>query len=185
MRIETLAIVGLMSSALAAPAPAHAQFGGLFGSKPSSNEPAKKGGCADKPRKNDVGRQMLGNMMGSLTGKVTSRMGVVGSWVPTSAVAGILTDAIACKLDPGEQKQAADATLQATRGETVGSTATWKSETRPGVTGTSTVVARSEGPGGGACMTVSDVIIVEGEETTVSKRMCRVPPATGYTIAQA
>jgi surface antigen len=185
MRIEMLVIVGLVSSAFAAPSSAQAQFGGLFGSKSSSSEPAKKGGCSDKPRKNDVGRQFLGNMMGSLTGKVTSKMGVAGSWVPSASVAGILTDAIACRLDPGEQKQAADATLQATRGETVGSTATWKSETRPGVTGTSTVVARSEGPSGGACMTVSDVIIVGGEETTVSKRMCRVPPATGYSIAQA
>jgi hypothetical protein len=32
-------------------------------------------------------------------------------------------------------------------------------------------------------MTVNDVIIVEGEETTVSKRMCKAPGASGYTLA--
>ena len=32
-------------------------------------------------------------------------------------------------------------------------------------------------------MAVNDVIIVNGEETTVSKQMCRAPGATGYTLA--
>ena len=33
---------------------------------------------------------------------------------------------------------------------------------------------------GSHCMTVTDVVIVDGEETTAPKRMCRAPGASGY-----
>jgi hypothetical protein len=32
-------------------------------------------------------------------------------------------------------------------------------------------------------LTVRDVVIVNGEETTVPKTMCRAPGASGYTLA--
>jgi hypothetical protein len=32
-------------------------------------------------------------------------------------------------------------------------------------------------------MTVNDVVIVGGEETTVPKTMCRSPGSSGYTLA--
>jgi surface antigen len=108
--------------------------------------------------------------------------------VPVSALTDQLSTAIACRLDPQEQQQAADATFQATRSDgsgeaEVGSMATWTSNTREDVSGTSTVVARSDdGNGDLQCITVSDVIIVKGEETKADKRMCRRPPAARYAI---
>ena len=66
----------------------------------------------------------------------------------------------------------------------VGAMAAWTSETREDVSGTSTVIARNdEDDGGLQCITVSDVIIVSGEETRADKRMCRRPPAVRYAIA--
>ena len=60
------------------------------------------------------------------------------------------------------------------------------------VSGTSTVTAREnpgrgrgigQGNGGGNdCITVTDVIIVEGEETRADKRMCRLAGSPRYTI---
>jgi hypothetical protein len=32
-------------------------------------------------------------------------------------------------------------------------------------------------------MLITDVVIVDGEETTVTKTMCRAPGASGYTLA--
>ena len=58
--------------------------------------------------------------------------------------------------------------------------------TREDVSGTSTVIARNDDDGAGLqCITVSDVIIVKGEETRADKRMCRRPPAARYAIAAA
>lgn len=62
----------------------------------------------------------------------------------------------------------------------VGSTQTWTSETRPGVTGSSTVTAAAAPAEGNPCVTVTDVIIVDGEETRAPKRMCRRPPTNRY-----
>ena len=65
----------------------------------------------------------------------------------------------------------------------VGQMAAWTSNTREDVSGTSTVTGR-ERPGndGRDCITVTDVIIVDGEETRADKRMCRAPGAARYTI---
>lgn len=167
--------------ALAMPVPAHAQFGGLLRSKPRASSSGKTAnGCDDSTGK-AVGRSVIGGMLGGLAG----RAGGIISYLPVPEVAGLLTDAIACKLEPEEQKQAADATLEATRGEEVGSTSTWTSETRQNVSGTSTVLGKTQLADGSTCMNVNDVIIVEGEETTVSKRMCKKPGAARYEIAQA
>jgi surface antigen len=165
--------------ALALPVPAQAQFGGLLRSKPKASGKTSTG-CDDSAGKS-VGRSVLGGMLGSVTG----RLGGLASFVPVPEVAGLLTDAIACKLEPEEQKKAADATLEATRGEEVGSTSTWTSDTRQNVSGTSTVLGKTQLADGSTCMNVNDVIIVEGEETTVSKKMCKRPGAARYEIAQA
>jgi hypothetical protein len=96
-------------------------------------------------------------------------------------------------LDPEEQAQAADATLRATRSDQyagegeegapqVGSTASWQSETREDVSGTSTVTGREQTEGELDCITVTDVIIVRGEETRADKRMCRPPGSRRYSI---
>jgi surface antigen len=124
---------------------------------------------------------MLGGMLGGLANRALGRTPISG-FIPTNTFATLLTDAIACKLDQQEQKQAASATTEAVRGG-VGTTSSWASATRPNVTGSSTVKAQTTASNGTSCMDVTDVVIVDGEETRVSKRMCRAPGASGYTVA--
>ena len=55
-----------------------------------------------------------------------------------------------------------------------------RSTCRANVSGVSKVTASEQLADGGSCMTVTDVVIVDGEETTVPKRMCRAKGASGY-----
>lgn len=168
-------------------APAQAQFGGLLGSRSRSDDPTSDGCSEGKSR--STGSRIAGGILGSLAGSAAGRVGGVLNYVPVAALTDQITAAIACQLDPEEQKQAADATLQATRSDgsddvEVGSMASWTSATREDVSGTSTVIAKNDDAGDGLqCITVSDVIIVKGEETRADKRMCRRPPAARYAIA--
>jgi surface antigen len=120
------------------------------------------------------GRHRTGGMLGGLA------RGALGHFAGSAAdivlpVGSLLGDAIMNLLDCQEQQKAATATEEAVRGG-VGTTSTWQSETRPGVTGSSTVTAASTTPADGDCVTVTDVVIVDGEETRAPKRMCRRPP---------
>ena len=202
------AALGSAALALVCALPAQAQFGGLsFGSKKSSTQTTATG-CPEGKKKS-VGASILGSMAGSVANRVGGRF---ASFVPIPEFASILTNAIACKLDEKEQKQAADATLAVTRGDdttgtvAVGQTAEWTSSSRKNVTGKSTIVAveqlpaapaaspgKGKGKGGNKdggtqlasasqCITVSDVVIVAGEETTASKRMCKAPGQARYTL---
>ncbi len=122
-------------------------------------------------------RGIMGGILGGIANRVTGgHLG--GIPLPTQ----MLTDAIVNLLDCREQAQAAAATDEAIRGG-VGTTTEWASESRPGVRGTSTVTAEETQSNGGHCMTVTDIVIVNGEETRAPKRMCRVPPARRYTRA--
>jgi hypothetical protein len=103
-------------------------------------------------------------------------MGTVGALLPTSQ---LLSEALIAILDCKEQQQAAEATNEAVRGG-VGSTSSWTSESRPNVSGSSSVTGQEQLADGSHCMTVTDVVIVDGEETTAPKRMCRKPGASGY-----
>lgn len=177
---SVLAIAGLA-------APAQAQFGGLLRGARSSDRSSD--GCAEGESRSR-GSSIAGGILGSVAGGLAGRAGGVFNWVPIAGLTDQLTAAIACKLDPEEQKQAAQATLDATRGAEdggdveVGAMAAWTSGTREDVSGTSTVVARNDEEDGGLqCLTVTDVIIVEGEETRADKRMCRRPPAVRYALA--
>ncbi len=177
-------LAGFAASALAIAvlaAPAQAQFGGLLGGSRSSNRTTD--GCSEG-RSRSTGSRIAGGILGGVAGGLAGRAGGVFNWVPVAGLTDQLTAAIACKLDPEEQKQAAEATLEATRvaeegGDVeVGNMAAWTSETRENVSGTSTVVAKNEADAEGVqCITVADVIIVNGEETRADKRMCRRPPA--------
>ncbi len=174
--------VAVIAAALALPAPASAQFGfgSMFGKSKKSSSEDSSGGCdSAKP---SIGKSILGSVIGRATG---SALGRFGSWVPLAEVSGTLTDAIACQLDPDEQKQAADATLEVTRSETVGATKEWTSETRENVSGRSTVTEKKQLASGSTCMSVTDIVIIEGEETTVSKEMCKAPGEKRYTIMNA
>lgn len=178
---------GLVLSLLAS-TPAQAQFGGFSlpsiarqATKPPS-ETRTTSGCP-KGKSKSTGSSMLGGMLGSMAGSAASRVGI-GSFLPMAEFSSMISNAIACKLDPAEQKQAAEATMQITRGDAkVGSSAEWTSQTREKVTGKSTVVARNDADaGGGQCITVNDVVIVNGEETTANKRMCKMPGSARYTL---
>ena len=193
--------------------PAQAQFGGIslgsLGRKSATTDTATTNGCPEGKKKS-AGASILGSMAGSMANRVGGRF---ASFVPLPEFATVLTNAIACKLDQKEQKQAADATLAVTRGDAttgtvaVGQTAEWTSGSRKDVKGKSTIVAvetapniasgnaKGKGMGKGnnggkgpqlasaaQCITVSDVVIVNGEETTANKHMCRAPGAARYTL---
>lgn len=123
-----------------------------------------------------IGRAIADRVVGS--NPVTN---TIGGYIPARTM---LTDAFVDILDCDEQQKAARATDEVTtRAEVqgVGASSAWRSESRPGVSGTSTVTAvDTPGAGGRRCMTVRDVVIVDGEETSMPKRVCRTPPSTRY-----
>lgn len=188
MRTHTQS-AGYVAAALALAAmtaPAQAQFGGLFRGSNSDDERTEDG-CPEGSSQS-TGSRVLGGIVGGIAGNLGRRVGIP-IYVPVEGFADTLSSAIACRLDPEEQEQAAEATLEATRGTgedggaEVGQMAAWTSNTREDVSGTSTVTARDENPGDGLdCILVTDVVIVEGEEARADKRMCRRPPSPRYTI---
>jgi hypothetical protein len=124
---------------------------------------------------------MFGSVLGSIGGSVLGRMGVGGQVAALAMpAASYLGDELLKLLDCKEQQQAAKATDQAIRGG-VGTEVSWTSESRANVSGTSKVTGEQKLADGSQCMTVTDVVIVDGEETTVPKKMCRSPGASGYT----
>jgi hypothetical protein len=135
--------------------------------------------CADTPQKK-AKRSMFGNVLGGIAGGILGRAGgIASSLVPVSS---IVADELLKLLDCKEQKQAADATNQAIEGG-VGTEIKWKSESRKNVTGSSKVTGSQKLADGSQCMTVTDVVIIDGEETTVPKRMCRGKGDSGYRKA--
>lgn len=134
-------------------------------------------------RRNEGRRRGMGIAAGIAGGLLGGRAGAVGNLLP---MASMLGDAIMAMLDCQEQEKAAQATEQvveqaADRGPAaVGTTQAWRSETRPGVTGSSTITAVEANASDGDCMTVTDVVIVDGEETRAPKRMCRRPPSNRF-----
>ena len=144
-------------------------------------------GCQQQTPARQARRSIMGGIAGGLIGRAVGSNSVtstLNSWIPAQTM---LTDALLNLLDCQEQQKAAQATEQVTtQAETQGAGArvAWRSDSRPGVSGTSTVTAvDNPGQGGRRCMTVTDVVIVDGEETTVPKRMCRQPPSTRYARA--
>jgi hypothetical protein len=185
MMHRILATPAVLAACLLATQPAQAQFGGLLRKVTSpAPKPSEKdnGGCPKGKKGSSIGRSILGNVLDDAVGSAASKAGVYG-YVPISEVSGTLTDAIACRLEPAEQVQAAAATEEVTRGEEVGATSEWESETRKNVSGSSTVEAKNKLADGTQCMNVTDVVIVEGEETRVSKRMCKGPGQARYVLA--
>jgi hypothetical protein len=166
--VRALVLSGLLAAAPVAvmvSAPAGAQ-----------NSPQQ---CADTAEKK-AKRSLFGGMLNTIGGNLLGRAGVAGNVVSLALpVSSYLTDELLKKLDCKEQVQAAKATDEAVRGG-VGTEVAWKSESRPNVTGKSTVTGEQKLADGGQCLTVTDVVIVDGEETTVPKRMCKAKGASGY-----
>lgn len=124
----------------------------------------------------------------------------LGNALAALPVALVLTDAITRMLDCREQEQASVASEQAVdqaaavQGATarpgqrgtatppspVGTSVAWTSESRPGVTGSSTVTGLQTAADGSQCMTVTDIVIVDGQETRAPKTMCRRPPSQRF-----
>jgi len=158
--------------------PVQAQFLGI--GKKKSASPATSQPCQPseaRTRRNSIfgaiASGFAGSALGSAGGTVASLALPIGS---------LLSSAIMAKLDCKEQVQAAEATTSAVRGG-VGTSSTWTSGTRANVSGTSTVTGENKLADGTSCVTVTDVVIVDGEETTAPKRMCRKPGASGYALA--
>lgn len=169
-----------------APSVATAQFGSFLRSiaPPGGASSSAPSGTTCKSGERSRGAAMMGKMFGNATSRALGSSGIA-QFVPIPEVAGVLSDAIACRLDQQEQRQAAAATQTVVRGGDVGASSEWKSDSRQNVSGKSTLTARNDLADGTSCVTVTDVVIVDGEETTVPKKMCRGPGASGYTIAQA
>jgi len=155
----------LASLAVSLPPPAQAQARSRTGEDCSQQRQARR------QRGRGIGG-VLGGVAGALGGRIGGAANVVTNILP---VGDLLGEAIASMLDCDEQRRAATATEEAVRGG-VGTTSAWESETRPGVTGSSTVIAADTQSLDGECVTVTDIVIVEGEETRAPKRMCRRPP---------
>ncbi len=129
-------------------------------------------------RRNE-GRRQAGSALGGIGRSILGRVGGGAASNVILPMGSMLGDAIMNMLDCREQEKAATATEEAVRGGNVGASASWTSETRPNVSGTSTVTAVDR-RGGDECMTVTDVVIVDGQETSAPKRMCRRPPTNRY-----
>lgn len=153
---------------------------GSAGSGPTS---AKD--CEQRRDRNRRRGQVLGGLLGGIAAGLATGLSdrppeeVAGAVAVAVPVGALLGDAIAARLDCEEQQQAAVATERAVAGG-VGTTIDWTSETRPGVSGSSTVLALETEADGAECLTVTDVVIIEGEETRVPKRMCRRPGSTRF-----
>jgi hypothetical protein len=164
----------LILSGLLAVAPA-----AMLATAPAAAQPTNQK-CADTAEKK-AKRSMFGSILGSVGGSLLGRAGVGGQVVSLAMpAASYLGDELLKLLDCKEQQQAAKATDDAIRGG-VGTEVSWKSESRANVSGTSKVTGEQKLADGSQCMTVTDVVIVDGEETTVPKKMCRSPGASGYT----
>jgi surface antigen len=124
-------------------------------------------------------RRRGGSALGGLGRSILGRVGAGSAANIIAPVGSMLGDAIMNMLDCREQEQAARATEEAVRGGNVGDSASWRSETRANVTGTSTVTA-ADTSGGDDCMMVTDVVIVDGQEASEEKRLCRRPPSNRY-----
>ena len=172
--MRALVIAGLLAGA---------PLAGLGSVSVQAQNPAPPQQCTDTAQKK-AKRSMFGSMLGNVAGTVLGQVGGTAGMVASYAlpVASLLSDELLKLLDCKEQQQAAKATDEAVRGG-VGTEVSWKSETRANVTGRSKVTGEEKLADGSQCLTVNDVVIVDGEETTVPKRLCRGRGANGYARA--
>ena len=150
----------------------------VLSSAPAQAQAENPKQCQDTAQKK-AKRSMFGGLANAIGGSILGRVGGGEVWSLALPATSYLGDELLKMLDCKEQEQAAKATDQAIRGG-VGTEVSWKSETRPNVTGTSKVTGQEATADGGQCLTVTDVVIVDGEETTVPKKMCRAKGASAY-----
>lgn len=137
-------------------------------------------GGDDKRRCGRGGAKAFGGLAGGIAGGAS---GLDGLGVVMSGLLGaVLAGEIACQLDDKERKAAADATLALTKRDKLGATAAWVSPTRQGVSGSSTITELGTQPNGTRCLSITDIAIIDGEETRIVKWMCRAKPGEPYRI---
>jgi hypothetical protein len=139
-------------------------------------------GCETSPRKRSPFGKMLGDIAGAVVADQAKGLGL--GYRERSTIAQTISGSIACALQPAEREKAEAASTKAV-GRPVGTTETWKSETRPDVHGSSTVTAQTVSADGTICKNVRDAATIDGEETIVMKRMCLAPGAPGYVKTEA
>jgi surface antigen len=145
-------------------------------------DPETADGCKASPAHlQEAG--LAGSMLGGMAQKGLGNKSKIKLPPGTGSTLGFfVADRLACMLDSQERLQAEHATMQAVD-QGVGGQASWRSATHKGVQGTSSVVAETRETDGSLCRNVTDVIVVNGEESTVNKRLCRAAGATGFVLA--
>ena len=156
----------------------------------ASAEEAVDGGKKKKKQKTKSGSKkckgartgggLIGGLLGGVIGDAAG-LGNVGTLI-AGGVGAVLGAEIACQLDEKEQEKAAEATMAIVEKEEVGAVATWQSPTRADVSGSSTVTALTAEPDGRKCLSITDVAIIDGEETKIAKQMCRGPGEKNYSL---
>lgn len=156
----------------------------------ASAEEAVDGGKKKKKQKTKSGSKkckgartgggLIGGLLGGVIGDAAG-LGNVGTLI-AGGVGAVLGAEIACQLDEKEQEKAAEATMTIVEKEEVGAVATWQSPTRADVSGSSTITALTAEPDGRKCLSITDVAIIDGEETKIAKQMCRGPGEKNYSL---
>ena len=144
--------------------------------KKSKKQKSASNGCGRARKRGGV----LGSILGGVAGQVAGLDGI--GTLLAAGVGGILVGEIACQLTKEEQEEAIKATQNVTEKEVVGATAEWKSPSREGVSGSSTVTALASRPNGRKCMTITDIAIIDGEETRIEKQMCKSRGEKAYAL---
>jgi surface antigen len=157
----------------------------LAASAPTANAAtsAEQSRTGEQCLRSNRNRRRGGSVLGGIARGALGRFGGGAAANIVAPMGSMLGDAIMSLLDCDEQRQAATATEQVTERvdrDGVGASASWRSETRPGVAGSSTVTAVETRAPDGECLTITDIVIVDGQETTAPKRMCRRPPNNRY-----
>ncbi len=164
------ALVFVFAAALsAAVAPALAQEAGA----------GAQGACAGSVQ---AGAGLAGAALGGFAGSKMSKKAPGAGALVGAVAGGFFSSKIACLLTAPEQQQAQSAAIQAAEGG-VGTRTAWRSADRPDVSGSSLVTAEAAASDGGLCRTVSTVVIVRGEETSVEQKLCRAAGASGFALA--
>ena len=140
----------------------------------------RKARC-DDTRKKKAKRSIFGSVLGGIAGG-NRRRSTSAAWSSLLPVGSILADELMKLLDCKEQSRRRTLPPKPFGGRRT--EVRWQSEkSRQNVSGVSKVTARAATCRWRHCMTVTDVVIIDGEETTVPKRMCRGKGDSGYRKA--
>lgn len=129
-------------------------------------------GCQTTASNEEVGTA-LGAIVGAVAGAAFGDGGGQIAAVFTGAVVGALAGQIIGKrLDEADRLKAQSASLAALTVPT-GETVEWKSNEHPATGGTATPLTDSVLENGRTCRTVREVVVIDGEEATLTNNYCK------------